>query len=48
MTDLYISYLDVLFNNSMVMANLYSNIGIDSKYGSWGHFQYVDLNWNES
>lgn len=48
MEELYVKYLETLFNNSMTMTNLFSNVGRNSKYGSWGHFEYVDSRWNES
>jgi hypothetical protein len=42
MADLYVTYLNVLFNNSISLANLFSNIAINSQYGSWGLFQFLD------
>jgi hypothetical protein len=45
---MYITYLDILFNNSMSLVNLFTDVGIDSQYGSWGLFEYVDSRWNIS
>lgn len=38
MTRIYQNYLETLFNNSVKLANLYTDIGFQSKYGSWGLF----------
>lgn len=32
----------MLFNNSITLANHYTDSGIFSKYGSWGMFQFAD------
>ena len=48
MAEAYVTYLNILFNNSITLANHFSNVGRDSKYGSWGLFEYVDSRWNAS
>lgn len=48
MAEAYVSYLNVLFNSSVSLANHYSDIRISSQYGSWGLFEYADIRWNAS
>jgi hypothetical protein len=48
MSGIYTAYYEMLFNNSIVLANQYSDSGIESKYGSWGLYQFTDLNLNAS
>lgn len=42
MRALYLSYLEMLFNNSISLANHFGDTGKYSQYGSWGLFQNVD------
>jgi hypothetical protein len=42
MVDLYVNYLNMLFNNSIQLANHFTDSGLYSVYGSWGLFQYTD------
>ena len=42
MTGIYTSYFEMLFNNSIVLANQFTDTGPQSKYGSWGLYEYSD------
>ena len=48
MAALYTSYYKMLFNNSVVLANQYTDTGIESRYGSWGLHQFADMRLNAS
>jgi len=38
MTATYTAYFAMLFNNSIVLANQFTDTSSQSKYGSWGIF----------
>lgn len=42
MANIYYSYLSMLFNNSISLANHFTDSGKYSRYGFWGLFQYTD------
>jgi hypothetical protein len=48
MRQVYLSYMEMLFNNSIVLASHYTDSCRYSQYGSWGLFQYVDDRLNVS
>lgn len=43
MRTIYRTYFEALFNNSITLANHYTDTGSWGSYGSWGLFQYADL-----
>lgn len=48
MRSTYVKYYEMLFNNSITLANHYTDSGISSRYGSWGMFQFTDEKMNAS
>ena len=48
MAATYQSYFEMLFNNSIVLACQYTDTGAQTKYGSWGVFEYADSRMNSS
>jgi hypothetical protein len=48
MTGIYTTYYEMLFNNSIVLANQYTDSGKESGSGSWGLFQFTDMQLNAS
>lgn len=48
MRQVYLSYLEMLFNSSIALANHYADSVHYTKYGSWGLFQYIDERFNSS
>lgn len=48
MRQIYLSYHEMLFNNSIVLANHYTDSVHYTQYGSWGLFQYIDERLNSS
>lgn len=48
MRQIYLSYMEMLFNSSIVLANHFADSCRYTGYGSWGIFQYIDERLNTS
>lgn len=48
MRQVYLSYMQMLFNSSIVLACHFTDSGRYTQYGGWGLFQYIDERLNAS